>query len=208
MMKKTTLFILMITIILAFAGCGGSEVTVKEYESASSDTAAESASSDSNTIQAAQAHSTSVTSQKDLINEFISQVLGSYTDCEVTTLTIFDAHDAEAPGTYDCRGIITFNGNDSADVAGTLIQSYSNNLAEKLDRYYPSLASMELIWMAPEFHGRATLNYEKVKGFLQITSTSSNSNFALDVDIEELTEETVEQAGAMSTDPIQQDSSN
>lgn len=203
-MKKTTLFILMITIILAFAGCGSKETTIEEYESVSATASEEdSASTNSNAAQATKAHFSSVTSQKDLIDEFIRQVLGSYTDCEVTTLTIFDAHDSEAPGTYDCRGVITFNGNDGADVAGTLIQAYSNDLAEKLDRYYPTLTSMELIWMAPEFHGRATLNYEKVKDYLQITSTSSNSNFALNVDIDELTEETLEKAGAMSTAPAE-----
>lgn len=204
-MKKATLFILMITIIIALAGCGGNAANIEEYEATSASTSEESNTS-ANSTQVSQTLSTSVTSKKDLIKDFIIKVLGGYTDCEITTLTIFDAHNPEAPGTYDCRAIITLQSNVSADVAGVLIQSYSNDLAKKLDLYYPSLSTMELIWMAPEFHGRATLSYAKVDNFLKLVSTSNNSNFALksnaSEDSNEATEEDVEQTGAMSSEPL------
>ena len=199
-MKKLTLLILMITIMALLCACGTAEEPEDEYQSASATVEEEESSLDDDSIDTTEVLSQSVTSQKELIAEFVKRILGCHTDCEITSLTIFDAHNPNEPGTYHCRAIVTFIGNDSADVAGKLIQAYSDELAEKADFFYPALTEMDLIWMAPEFHGRATLHYEKVKGYLQITSTSNNSNFGLDIDIEELEEETIEKAGAMTAE--------
>lgn len=180
-MKKASLLFLMIAIVLlCFSSCGSEnsdEEKTEIYASAVADADDIAVASGSSGYSISDISMSRVTSLKDKIEAFTEENLNSHSNCRVDTLTVFDAHNPDAPGTYKIYTMVSYKGKEPADSARSIITGFSENTAGQLDRYFPEVTVMDIIWTSSEFNGRATLHFEKDNGQLVITQSSFNSNF-------------------------------